>query len=132
MRAQPLLCCLALCSPMGCSPPGSSVHGILQALILECVAISFSVGSSQTRNGPKRMVEPRVKEKGRASHSQGGGHGTITERTRTGPGQGLGTSTVCPCGQGHALTHCPSSASALTLPYSSFSLFHTVVSSFLR
>ena len=33
------------CDPMGCSPPGSSVHGILQARILEWVAISFSTGS---------------------------------------------------------------------------------------
>ena len=31
-----------LCDSMGCSPPGSSVHGILQARILEWVAISFS------------------------------------------------------------------------------------------
>ena len=30
------------CNPMGCSPPGSSVHGIFQARILEWVAISFS------------------------------------------------------------------------------------------
>ena len=35
-----------LCDPMDCSPPGSSVHGILQARILEWVAISFSRGSS--------------------------------------------------------------------------------------
>ena len=33
-----------LCDSMDCSPPGSSVHGILQARILECVAISFSSG----------------------------------------------------------------------------------------
>ena len=33
--------------PMGCSLPGSSVHGILQARILEWVAISFSEGSSR-------------------------------------------------------------------------------------
>ena len=33
---------LTLCNPMDCSPPGSSVHGILQARILEWVAISFS------------------------------------------------------------------------------------------
>ena len=32
--------------PMDCSPTGSSVHGILQARILECVVISFSRGSS--------------------------------------------------------------------------------------
>ena len=41
--------CLTLCDPMDCSPPGSSVHGILQARILEWVAISSSRGSS----GPK-------------------------------------------------------------------------------
>ena len=39
--------CLTLCDPVDCSPPGSSVHGILQARILEWVAISFSRGSSQ-------------------------------------------------------------------------------------
>ena len=42
--------CLTLCNPMDCSPPGSSVHGILQARILERVAISSSRGSSQPRN----------------------------------------------------------------------------------
>ena len=36
-----------LCDPMDCSPPGSFIHGILQARILEWVAISFSRGSSQ-------------------------------------------------------------------------------------
>ena len=35
---------------MDCSPPGSSIHGILQARILEWVAISFSRGSSQPRD----------------------------------------------------------------------------------
>ena len=34
------------CDPMDCRPPGSSVHGISQARILEWVAISFSRGSS--------------------------------------------------------------------------------------
>ena len=38
------------CDPMDCSPPGSSVHGILQAKILEWVAISFSRGSSWPRD----------------------------------------------------------------------------------
>jgi len=42
--------CLTLCDPMDYSLPGSSVHGILQARILEWVAISFSRGSSQPRN----------------------------------------------------------------------------------
>ena len=36
-----------LCDPMDWSPPGSYVHGIFQARILEWVAISFSKGSSQ-------------------------------------------------------------------------------------
>ena len=45
--AQP---CPTLCDPMGCSLPGSSVHGIFQARVLEWVAISFSRGSSQPRD----------------------------------------------------------------------------------
>ena len=42
--------CLTLCDPMDCSPPGSCVHGILQARILEWIVISFSRGSSQLRD----------------------------------------------------------------------------------
>ena len=42
--------CLTLCNPMDCSLPGSSVHGIFQARILEWVAISSSRGSSQPRD----------------------------------------------------------------------------------
>ena len=42
--------CLTLCNPMDRSLPGSSVHGILQARILEWVAISFSRGSSRPRD----------------------------------------------------------------------------------
>ena len=38
--------CLTLCNPMDCSLPGSSVHGILQARLLELLAISFSRGRS--------------------------------------------------------------------------------------
>ena len=38
------------CNPIDCSPPGSPVHRILQAKILEWVAISFSRGSSWPRN----------------------------------------------------------------------------------
>ena len=38
--------CLTLCDPLDYSPPGSSVHGIFQARILEWVAISYSRGSS--------------------------------------------------------------------------------------
>ena len=39
--------CLTVCNPTDCSSPGSSVHGILQARILEWVAMPFSRGSSQ-------------------------------------------------------------------------------------
>ena len=42
--------CPTLCDSMDCSLPGSSIHGILQARILEWVAISFSRGSSQPRD----------------------------------------------------------------------------------
>ena len=44
--------CLTLCDLMDCSPPGSSVHGILQARILGCVAIPFS------RDFPDPGIEP--------------------------------------------------------------------------
>ena len=39
-----------LCDPMDCSLPGSSVHRIFQAVVLEWVAISYSRGSSQPRD----------------------------------------------------------------------------------
>ena len=42
--------CLTLCDPMDCSLLCSSVHGILQARVLECIAISFSRGSSWPRD----------------------------------------------------------------------------------
>ena len=38
--------CSTLCDPVDCNPQGFSVHVILQAIILEWVAISFSRGSS--------------------------------------------------------------------------------------
>ena len=40
--AKSLQLCLTLCDPIDGSPPGSPVHGILQARILEWIAISFS------------------------------------------------------------------------------------------
>ena len=50
MYAKSLWLCLTLWDPMDCSPPGSSVHGILQARILEWVANPFPRGSSQPRD----------------------------------------------------------------------------------
>ena len=42
--------CLILCNPMDCSPSGSSAHGILQARILEWIAMPFSRGSFPSRD----------------------------------------------------------------------------------
>ena len=42
--------CPILCNPMGCSVPGSTIHGIFQARVLEWVAISFSRRSSRPRD----------------------------------------------------------------------------------
>ena len=50
MHAQPLQSYPALCNSVDYSPPGSSVHGILQARILEWVAVPSSRGSSRPRD----------------------------------------------------------------------------------
>ena len=50
VRAQSLQLCLPLCNPMDYSPPDSSGHGILQARILEWVAMPSSRGSAQLRD----------------------------------------------------------------------------------
>ena len=42
--------CPTLCDPMDCSLPGSSIHGIFQAIVLDSVSISFSRGSSPPRD----------------------------------------------------------------------------------
>ena len=52
--------CLTLCNPVDCCPPGSSVHGILQARILEWVAISYSRESSQPRDGTMYLTSPAL------------------------------------------------------------------------
>ena len=48
MRVQSLQSYLTPCNPMDCSPPGSSIYGILQGRILEWVAMPSSRGSFQT------------------------------------------------------------------------------------
>ena len=48
--AKSLQSCLTLCDPMDCSPPGSSVHGVLQARILEWVSMPYSRGPSRLRD----------------------------------------------------------------------------------
>ena len=57
--AQSLQSCLTLGDPMDCSPPGSSVHGILQARILEWVACPFSRVSSQPRESSPGLPDCR-------------------------------------------------------------------------
>ena len=51
---------MILFDPMDCSPPGSSVHGISQARILEWVSISYSRESSQPRNQTHDSVSPAL------------------------------------------------------------------------
>ena len=61
--------CLTLCDPVDCSPPGSSIHGILQARILEWVAISFSRESSKPSDGTQvSCTADRFFTSGRAVH----------------------------------------------------------------
>ena len=48
--------CPTLCDPMDCSLSGSFVHGVFQARVLEWIAISFSRGSSQSRNRTRRIA----------------------------------------------------------------------------
>ena len=56
--AKSLQSCLTLCTPMDSSPPGSSVHRILQARILEWVAISFSRGLPHPGIEPISLASP--------------------------------------------------------------------------
>ena len=62
--------CLILCYPLNSSLPGSSVHGILQARILEWLAVPFSRGSSQSRNGTQLscIIGGFFMEKAMATH----------------------------------------------------------------
>ena len=60
MCAQSLQSCLTLCDTMDCSSAGSPVYGILQARILEWVAISFSRGFSQPRDGTLSLKSPAL------------------------------------------------------------------------
>jgi len=52
--------CLTLYDPIDCSQPGSSVHGVFQARIMEWAAIPFSRGSSQPRSNPGLLYCRRI------------------------------------------------------------------------
>ena len=58
--ARALQSCLTLCDPMDCSPPGSSVRGILQARILEWVAMPSTMGSSCPRDRTVFLMFPAL------------------------------------------------------------------------
>ena len=58
VHAKSLQSFLTLCDPMDGSPPSSSVHGILQARILEWVAMPFSRGSSRPRDETVSLKSP--------------------------------------------------------------------------
>ena len=51
--------CLTLSNPMDCSLPGSSIHGIFQATVLECGAIAFS--DNPIKNGQKTWIDVSTK-----------------------------------------------------------------------
>ena len=67
-RALSRCCLVCPCDPVDCSPPGSSVHAILQAGTLEWVAISSSRGSSQPRDRTLISCTP-TEPRGKPQHN---------------------------------------------------------------
>ena len=59
-HARSLWSCSSLCDPLGCSPPGSSVHGVFQARILEWVAMPSSRGSSCPGDRTTLLTSPAL------------------------------------------------------------------------
>ena len=85
--------CLTLCDPTDCSLPGSTVHGILQARILEWVAISFSRGSSQPRVEPR---SPALQADSLPTELQGKPHFVLILYSSF-PGGSRGKEPTCQC-----------------------------------
>ena len=89
--------CPTLCDPMHCSLPGSLVHGIFQARVLEWVAISFSRGSSQPRERTRvsqtasRHVTVWATREAPAMRGAGGGVSQMSQLLASG-GQNIGVS----------------------------------------
>ena len=61
---------MSLFDPMGCGPPGSSVHGILQARMLEWAALPFSRGPSRPGDQASSLLCPASASAGRFSRHQ--------------------------------------------------------------
>ena len=68
--AKSLQSCLTLCDPIDGSPPGSSVHGIFQARVLEWGAIAFSERTSYSRTKVKTQMKRNRRQLWLQSHSQ--------------------------------------------------------------
>ena len=86
---------LLLCDPVECIPPGSSVHGIFQARILEWIAISFSKRSSRPRDHT-RISGGSVVKNPPANVGDASDMGLIPGSERT-PGAGNGCSLQYSC-----------------------------------
>ena len=63
VHAKSLQSCPTLCNPIDCSLPGSSIHGILQARILEWVVISFSRGIFPPRDQTCISMSPALADR---------------------------------------------------------------------
>ena len=62
--AKSLQLCPTLCDPIDCSPPGSSIHGIFQARVLEWIAIAFSgLRASRMQRIGMVIIQELVEEK---------------------------------------------------------------------
>ena len=83
---------------MDCSPPGSSVHGILQARILEWVVIAFSRGSSPFRDGTRVSCIGTGEAKQPKSHA-----GRVSEVSLASPALSSDGSTHPPLQHSHCL-----------------------------
>ena len=60
VHAKSLQFCLTFCAPMNGTPAGSSIHGILQARILEWIAISSSGDLSDSGIKPMSLMTPSL------------------------------------------------------------------------
>ena len=88
MKAKGLVAqsCPTLCDPVDCSLPGFSVHGILQATMLEWIAISSSMGSSSPRDRTRVLLHCRQEILYHLSHraaqqNDTGGTNTLVPQT---------------------------------------------------
>ena len=89
VHAKSLQLCSTLCDPMDWSLPGSSVHGILQGRILDWVAISYSKGSSQSRDQTRvSCIVGRFFTNWAKREAQRVIHDWATEYTHTNSGDG--------------------------------------------